>query len=121
MNQNKFVFILSIFLLALGSLLIPFWFVAFFLALACCWFFDISAGFKLIAHFIIYCGVSIAYCIYAMMQGSIALVHMISGVFQNVSPAILVILSGLLFGLTALLGAWTGHSLKALSRYLKTN
>lgn len=112
MNHNKSRFFILTTLLAIASLFIPFWFAVFILAMGCSMMFEISPGIKIVSHFIIYYVVCLAYCIYAMMNGSSSLVQMISGVFQGVAPAILVILTGLIYSVTAILGAWTGNILR---------
>ncbi|MEI2694444.1 MAG: hypothetical protein V9E90_05195 [Saprospiraceae bacterium] len=112
MNQNKTRFLILTILMAIASLFIPFWFAVFILAMGCSMMFEISSGIKIVSHFIIYYVVCLAYCIYAMLNGSNSLVQMISGVFQGVAPSILVFLTGFIYGVTALLGAWTGNSLR---------
>ena len=121
MNQNKSLFIFLTILLATASLFIPYWFNVYFLALICCVAFDISSKLKLIIHFTSYYAVSVTYCIYAVMNGSSSLVQMISGVFQGVSPSVLVILTGFLYAITASLGAWTGNNLRKAMQHVAAN
>jgi hypothetical protein len=94
------------------SVLIPLWISPFLVSMITTSSFKIELRSSLRSHFIIYTGVCIMFCLYAYNTGSKVLVSMIGEIFQGVSFWVLLLLSSIIYGINALLGAWLGYSLR---------
>lgn len=94
------------------SLFVPFWFVSFILAIPVGFYFDVSVKKAMWVHLGIYAFACVAYGFYAYTSGSKELVMMIGDIFKGMSFMVLLLISSLLFGITAMMGAWIGGQLR---------
>ena len=93
-------------------LFIPFWFAPFFISLAGSCFFEASLKKSMLVHLCVYAAVCAGYCLYAYNTGSKELVGMIGEIFKGISFVMMMILSSIFYGVTAMMGAWVGGVLK---------
>jgi len=88
-------------------LFIPYWFAPFLFAFVCCWLMKPGKQ-AILFHFAFYLLAAAIYCFYAYSTGSKELVTMIGGIFKGLSFPLLLLVSSLFYGVTAMLGAWLG-------------
>ncbi|MBK8449015.1 MAG: hypothetical protein IPL42_02885 [Saprospiraceae bacterium] len=99
------------FLVCLGAfvcLFIPFWFAPFIMALFVGMISNQTKIYTCFAHFAVYMIVCAIYCYAAYATGSHKLAAMIGEIFKEISTSLLIIISSLVYGMTACLGAWLG-------------
>ncbi len=100
------------------SLWIPLWFSAFGLAAIVGYFYQFDFKKSVYSHFIIYSAVCIIFCFYAYNTGGKELVMMIGEIFQGLSNAVLILLSSILQGISAVCGVWTGIAIRKIQQDL---
>ena len=93
------------------SLFIPLWFLPFIVAIPVSYYFDVSLKKSMLVHLIVYAVICAAFCMYSYSAGSKELVSMIGQIFKGISFSVMMILSCVLFGVTAMLGAWVGGAI----------
>lgn len=101
---------------AVCSLFISFWFSAYAIALVQSFLLKLDVRKTLLSHFLIYSISAMVYCAVTWSTGSQKLIHMIGEIFLGSSPVVLMIISSVFFGITALLGSWSGWALRTIVR-----
>jgi hypothetical protein len=111
MKSNTFFYI-AVLTGSIISLFVSFWFLPFILAIPVSYYFEVSLKKSMWLHFGIYALACACYCAYAYSTGSKELVAMIGEIFKGLSFVSLLLISSVLFGITAMMGAWVGGKLR---------
>lgn len=98
---------------ALLALLIPVWYAPFLIAALRAIVVQKIPTYFLLLNFLIYSISCMLFCFYIRAAGSEDLVRRIGELFMGVSPFVLSLVSSLLFGMNAVLGAWCGITVRS--------
>lgn len=96
---------------ALFCLWIPYWYAPFLLCCLLAYFFNHSVRFQWMYCGSIFFAIGCLYGIYSQKTGSEDLVHKLSILFGNISPIGFILISALMFGMTAMMGSVAGSTI----------
>lgn len=94
--------------IAIAALFIPFWQAPFALSLLLALMLPVPMAYGLLTSFASHAIACMVFCSMAMGSESGDLVERIGRLFMGISPVLLVVISAVVYGFTATLGAWSG-------------
>lgn len=108
--KTKALFFILVLAAAVAGLFIPTWTAPFFLGLATAYWLKSLEVRHVWVHFGIYSAVCFSFGLYVSNTSGAALVSMIGEIFRGLSSWQLALVSGLIYGGSAAIGAWLGKS-----------
>ncbi|MBP9210677.1 MAG: hypothetical protein KBF37_10200 [Saprospiraceae bacterium] len=98
--------------ISIAALFIPFWQAPFALSLLLALMLPVPLAYGLLTSFASHAIACMVFCSMANGSGSGDLVERIGRLFLGISPVLLVVISAMVYGFTATLGAWSGLAIR---------